>query len=291
MESIVASTFRPIALIADSHKAEPAPGLIVDRPLPGPEVDYVSPFLMIDHFGPTIVPAGRSGGLMPHPHRGFETVTLLLEGGMEHQDSAGNHGVLRPGDVQWMTAASGIVHAEYHEREFAKRGGTLQGIQLWVNLPAKHKIDPPGYQDLTASRIPQAAVMAGHARVVAGEFAGVRGPARTHTPMTVLHLKLSAGGTARIPLSPHWNALIYLIRGAVNSGDKPLRDRQMAVFANDAGEIVIDAQSESEVLLLAGEPIDEPVASWGPFVMNTPQEIMQARKDYANGRMGALAAR
>src|SRR4249919_3966145 len=155
MQTTIESTVRPIALIADSYKAEPAPGLIVDRPLPGPEVDYVSPFLMIDHFGPTPVPAGRSGGLMPHPHRGFETVTLLFEGAMEHQDSAGNHGVLRPGDVQWMTAASGILHAEYHEREFAKKGGTLQGIQLWVNLPAKHKMDPPAYQDLTANRIPQ----------------------------------------------------------------------------------------------------------------------------------------
>jgi redox-sensitive bicupin YhaK (pirin superfamily) len=291
METIVESPIRPIALIADSHKAEPAPGLIVDRPLPGPEVDYVSPFLMIDHFGPTIVPAGSSGGLMPHPHRGFETVTLLLEGAMEHQDSAGNHGVLRPGDVQWMTAASGIVHAEYHEREFAKKGGTLQGIQLWVNLPARYKMDPPGYQDLTASRIPRVEVAAGFARVVAGEYSGVRGPARTHTPMTVLHFELSAGGSARIPLPADWNALVYSIRGAASIGDVPLRDRQMAVFADQAGEIAVDAQSECEVLLLAGARIDEPVASWGPFVMNTPQEIMQARKDYASGRMGVLAAR
>ena len=291
METIFESKIRPIALIADSHKAEPAPGLIVDRPLPGPEVDYVSPFLMIDHFGPMLVPAGRSGGLMPHPHRGFETVTLLLEGGMEHQDSAGNHGVLRPGDVQWMTAASGIVHAEYHEREFARKGGTLQGIQLWVNLPAAHKMDPPGYQDLAADRIPEATVPGGVARVVAGTFGGVRGPARTHTPMTVLYLKLSAGGSARIPVAADWNALTYLIRGAATIGGTPLHDRQMAVFANDAGEVAIDAQSESELLLLAGEPIDEPVASWGPFVMNTPQEIMQARKDYASGRMGVLAAR
>ena len=291
MQTTIESTVRPIALIADSYKAEPAPGLIVDRPLPGPEVDYVSPFLMIDHFGPTPVPAGRSGGLMPHPHRGFETVTLLFEGAMEHQDSAGNHGVLRPGDVQWMTAASGILHAEYHEREFAKKGGTLQGIQLWVNLPAKHKMDPPGYQDLTASRIPQTAVPGGFARVIAGEFAGVHGPARTHTPILVLLLKLSAGGVARIPVPAQWNALTYLIQGAATIGNSPLRDRQMAVFANDAGEIVVEAQAESDVLLLAGEPIDEPVASWGPFVMNTSQEIMQARKDYASGKMGELAAK
>ena len=146
---------RPVALVATSRKAEPAPGLIVDRPLPGPEVDYVSPFLMIDHFGPTAVAAGGKGGLNPHPHRGFETVTLLFDGAMEHQDSQGNHGVLRAGDVQWMTAARGIVHAEYHEREFAQRGGTLHGIQLWVNLPARDKMNPPGYQDISSHRIPE----------------------------------------------------------------------------------------------------------------------------------------
>jgi len=282
---------RPIALVATSHKAEPAPGLIVDRPLPGPEVAYVSPFLMLDHFGPTAVAAGGKGGLNPHPHRGFETVTLLFDGAMEHQDSQGNHGVLMPGDVQWMTAARGIVHAEYHEREFARHGGTLHGIQLWVNLPARDKMNTPGYQDIASARIPGVALGAGVARVVAGEFAGTRGPARTHTPMLVMHVKLAAGGVAEVPLPAAWNALAYVVTGRARAAEALLRERQMAVFTNDAAVIELAAITDMEMLVLAGEPIDEPVVSWGPFVMNTTEQIIQARKDYASGRMGALAGR
>ena len=282
---------RQVVLVASSHKAEPAPGLTVDRPLPGPEVDYVSPFLMIDHFGPTTVAAGGKGGLNPHPHRGFETVTLLFDGGMEHQDSQGNHGVLRAGDVQWMTAARGIVHAEYHEREFAQRGGTLHGIQLWVNLPARDKMNLPGYQDITSSRIPEVRLDAGVARVVAGEFRGVRGPARTHTPMLVMHVKLAADGAAEVVVPGAWNALAYVISGRARASDAVLRERQMAVFGNDAARIELAAITDTDVLVLAGEPIDEPVVSWGPFVMNTTDQIIQARKDYASGQMGVLAGR
>ncbi len=227
----------------------------------------------------------------PHPHRGFETVTLLFEGGLEHHDSLGNHGVLRPGDVQWMTAAGGIVHAEYHEREFAKRGGTLQGIQLWVNLPARHKMDAPGYQDITASRIPEVALDGGAARVIAGEFRGVSGPARTHTPMLVMHLKLTADASVRVPLPADWNALAYVIRGSARAADAPLKNRHMAVFGNDAPVVELSAIAKSDVLLLAGAPIDEPVVSWGPFVMNTAEQINQARTDYMSGRMGVLAER
>jgi hypothetical protein len=282
---------RRVALLATSRKAEPAPGLIVDRPLPGPEVDYVSPFLMIDHFGPTVVAAGGKGGLNPHPHRGFETVTLLFDGAMEHQDSQGNHGVLRAGDVQWMTAAGGIVHAEYHEREFAQRGGILHGIQPWVNLPAGDKMNAPGYQDIPSARIPQVALDGGSARVVAGVFQGVQGPAHTHTPMLVLHAKLAAGGVARVAVPGAWNALAYLISGRVQAVDAALAARQMAVFANGAALVELSVITDADVLLLAGEPIDEPVVSWGPFVMNTTEQIIQARKDYASGRMGTLAGR
>ena len=282
---------RSVALLASSHKAEPAPGLIVDRPLPGPEVEYVSPFLMIDHFGPTTIVAGGKGGLNPHPHRGFETVTFLFDGAMEHQDSQGNHGLLRAGDVQWMTAARGIVHAEYHEREFAQRGGTLHGIQLWVNLPARYKMVQPGYQDIASARIPEVRLDAGIARVVAGEFESVRGPARTHTPMLVMHVKLAAGGTADVVVPEAWNALAYVIRGRARASDAALEARQMAVFDNDASLIELVAITDADVLLLAGEPIDEPVVSWGPFVMNTTEQIIQARKDYASGRMGVLAGR
>jgi redox-sensitive bicupin YhaK (pirin superfamily) len=282
---------RPVALVATSHKAEPAPGLIVDRPLPGPEVDYVSPFLMIDHFGPTVVVPGNNGGLNPHPHRGFETVTLLFDGAMEHQDSEGNHGVLRPGDVQWMTAARGIVHAEYHEREFARRGGALHGVQLWVNLPARDKMRAPGYQDIASHRIPEVKLGTGVARVIAGDFQGVRGPARTHTSMLVMLVRLAAGGVAKVPVPAAWNALVYVIDGRARSADVVLRERQMAVFGDGASVVELDAIGNADVLVLAGEPIDEPVVSWGPFVMNTAEQIIQARKDYASGGMGALAGR
>ena len=282
---------RTVSVVASSHKAEPAPGLVVDRPLPGPEADYVSPFLMIDHFGPTPVSAGSNGGLNPHPHRGFETVTFLLEGALEHHDSLGNHGLLRSGDVQWMTAARGIVHAEYHEREFAKQGGALHGIQLWVNLPARDKMNPPGYQDIAANRIPEVRLEAGVVRVVAGELDGVRGPARTHTPMLVAHARLRAGAILRTSVPAAWNALAYVIQGRAHVGDIELSERRMAVFANDSPLIEIAATSDAGVLLLAGEPIDEPVASWGPFVMNTREQILQARNDYLSGRMGTLAER
>jgi quercetin 2,3-dioxygenase len=291
MNAVTEKLARAVALVADSYKAEPAPGLVVDRPLPGPKVDYVSPFLMIDHFGPLQVAPGGAGGLNPHPHRGFETVTLVFEGGLEHHDSLGNHGVLLPGDVQWMTAAGGIVHAEYHEREFAKRGGTLQGIQLWVNLPAKHKLDVPGYQDIAATRIPQAALDGGVARVIAGTFAGVTGPARTHTPMLVAQFKLSAGARVRVPLVDGWNALAYVIDGSVRAGETRLEPRQMAVFGGEGPLVELGAITDADVLLLAGAPIDEPVVSWGPFVMNTVEQIVHARSDFLAGRMGVLAER
>jgi redox-sensitive bicupin YhaK (pirin superfamily) len=290
-ETTMIETPRSVSLVATSQKAEPAPGLIVDRPLPGPEVDYVSPFLMIDHFGPTVVAPGGNGGLNPHPHRGFETVTLLFDGAMEHQDSQGNHGVLRAGDVQWMTAARGIVHAEYHEREFAQRGGTLHGIQLWVNLRARDKMNRPAYQDIPSHRIPEVGLDAGAARIIAGDFQGVRGPAQTHTPMLVMQIRLVAGGIVEVPVPAAWNALAYVISGRVQSSDVVLRERQMAVFGDGASVIELNTAADTEVLVLAGEPIDEPVVSWGPFVMNTTEQIIQARKDYASGRMGTLAGR
>jgi redox-sensitive bicupin YhaK (pirin superfamily) len=190
-----------------------------------------------------------------------------------------------------MTAAGGIVHAEYHEREFARRGGTLHGIQLWVNLPARDKMNPPGYQDIPSHRIPEVSLDAGVARIVAGDFQGVRGPARTHTPMLVMHVKLAAGGVAEVQVPGAWNALAYVITGRARASDAVLRERQMAVFGNGASVIELAAIADTDVLVLAGEPIDEAVVSWGPFVMSTTEEIVQARKDYASGRMGALAGR
>ena len=183
------------------------------------------------------------------------------------------------------------MHAEYHEREFAQRGGTLHGIQLWVNLRARDKMNRPAYQDIPSHRILEVGLDAGAARIIAGDFQGVRGPAQTHTPMLVMQIRLVAGGIVEVPVPATWNALAYVISGRVQSSDVVLRERQMAVYGDGASVIELDAAADTEVLVLAGEPIDEPVVSWGPFVMSTAEEIIQARKDYASGRMGALAAR
>ncbi|HEU5284769.1 MAG TPA: pirin family protein [Burkholderiales bacterium] len=285
------TALREVKLIAPAHKAQPAPGLIVDRPFPGPALDHLDPFLMLDHFGPEPIRPGEAGGLNPHPHRGFETVTIMLEGSMEHHDSQGNRGVIRPGGVQWMTAARGIVHAEYRGQELVQRGGTLHGVQLWVNLPRRFKMNPPGYQDLDPERIAEVPVSGGAVRAIAGEYGGVAGPARTFTPLAVLHLRLDTAGKAGIPVAAQWNAGAYLIRGAVRVNGRPLREREMAVFAQAEGDIEVAADAPSDVLVLAGQPIAEPVVSWGPFVMNTREEIVAAQRDYALGRMGSLPER
>jgi redox-sensitive bicupin YhaK (pirin superfamily) len=214
----------------------------------------------------------------------------MLEGGMEHHDSQGNRGVIRPGDVQWMTAARGIVHAEYRERELVRHGGRLHGIQLWVNLPHRYKMHEPGYQDLGAGRIPSVEVTGGTVRVIAGEYGGVRGPARTFTPLALLHVVLRAGGEAGIPLAAEWNAGAYVISGRVQAAGRTVEERCLAVLKPGGRAVLLQAQSDAQVLVLAGEPIGEPVVSWGPFVMTTREEIMQAQRDYALGRMGVLDA-
>lgn len=285
------ATDRRAARVLRSSPAEPAPGLAVMRPLPGPDIDRLGPFLLLDHFGPKQVAPGDYGGLNPHPHRGFETVTLILEGAMEHLDSSGGHGVIRPGGVQWMTAASGIVHAEYHEREFARIGGTLHGIQLWVNLPARFKMVPPEYQDLPAERIPIVVTGGARVRVISGELLGAHGPARTYTPVTLAHLTMTEGAHVRLPLPTQQAAGIYAIRGSGTAGGRPFRAMTLIEFENAGDTIALSATEPADLLLLAGEPIDEPVVAWGPFVMNTAEEIVQARKDFAAGRMGTLDPR
>ncbi len=267
----------------------------------------ISPFLMIDHFGPTPVAAGSSGGLNPHPHRGFETVTLLFEGVMEHQDSAGHRGLIRLDGVQWMTAGSGVLHAEYHEAEFARRGGQLHGIQLWVNLPPQYKMTTPGYQDLSPERLTCIDAATGvRLWLIAGEAFGQQGPARTHSPMLVARACLQPGARLALPLPSGWNALAYCIQGAVFTtaaepdgqadASAPLPARHMVQFADDGegivlravGDTVTAAEAPTEVLILAGAPVEGPVVSWGPFVMGSREEILQAQQDYLAGRMGRL---
>ena len=250
-----------------------------------------SPFLLLDHAAPTeFKPAERPRGVGEHPHRGFETVTIAYQGEIEHRDSGGNAGRIGPGDVQWMTAASGVVHEEFHGRDFTKRGGTLEMVQLWVNLPARFKMSKPAYQDLLSKEIPVVEIPGGSVRVIAGEFRGAKGPARTFTPLDLWDIRLQAGSTLEVPTPDGHTAILLNLRGAVKlGGTASLGEGELARFERKGGPIGIDASTDSRLLLLSGEPIDEPVVGYGPFVMNTQAEIRQAITDFQAGRMGRLS--
>lgn len=252
----------------------------------------VSPFLLLDYAGPArFEPAAQPRGVGEHPHRGFETVTIVYQGEVEHRDSTGSGGLIGPGDVQWMTAASGILHDEFHSKAFTESGGTLEMVQLWVNLPAARKMAPPGYQTLLNADIPLVPLPddAGSVRIIAGEFAGLRGPARTFTPMNVWDLRLNAGGTGRISVPEHWTTVLVVLHGNVQvNGSEIAREAQMVLLEQDGTDIVIEANNDAVVLLLNGEPIDEPLAGYGPFVMNTNAEIRQAINDFNSGRFGRI---
>ena len=252
----------------------------------------LSPFLLLDYAAPaTFKPSDVPKGVGEHPHRGFETVTIAYQGEIEHRDSGGNRGRIGPGDVQWMTAASGVVHEEKHGREFTKQGGTLEMVQLWVNLPARFKMSKPAYQDLLAKQIPVVDVPGGSVRVIAGEFQGVKGPARTFTPVNLWDLRLQAGAVLGASMSDGHTAALLNMRGAAKlGGATSLNEGELAIFERQGGAIAIEAVKESSLLLLSGEPIDEPVVGYGPFVMNTEAEIRQAVVDYQAGRMGSLAS-
>jgi redox-sensitive bicupin YhaK (pirin superfamily) len=257
----------------------------------GFHVRNLFPFLMLDYAGPTVFgPAAEPRGVGEHPHRGFETVTIAYQGSIAHRDSAGHSGVIHPGDVQWMTAASGIVHEEKQEKEFARQGGTLEMIQLWVNLPRAHKMSAPGYQTLQNGQIPVIDVAGGRLRVIAGEFNGVRGPARTFTPVNLVDAELQAGGRAEIDVPEGFTAAVALRKGRLllNGRDTLAGEAKIAVFDTGGRQIQIEAGEASGFLVLGGEPIREPVASYGPFVMNTQSELRQAVEDYRAGRMGHL---
>jgi redox-sensitive bicupin YhaK (pirin superfamily) len=253
----------------------------------------VSPFLLLDYGAPEeFAPSGQRRGVGEHPHRGFETVTIAYQGGVEHRDSAGNHGTIGPGDVQWMTAASGIVHEEWHEREFTRRGGTMEMAQLWVNLPAKHKMAAPAYQDIRSAQIPVVDVGTGSSvRVIAGEFRGAKGPARTFTPINVWDARLKAGGRVELDLPDGHTALLAVLRGKVSiNGGESAGPAELAILERAGTRVVLEAGEDATVLVLNGEPIDEPVVGYGPFVMNTPDEIRQAFSDFHRGRLGQARA-
>lgn len=257
--------------------------------------ETLSPFLLLDHAGPAAFePATRRRGVGEHPHRGFETVTIVYEGEVEHRDSTGAGGRIGPGDVQWMTAASGILHEEFHSDAFTRRGGTLEMVQLWVNLPAKDKMSTPGYQTLLDAQIPRVGLPgdAGSLRVIAGDYAGHRGPARTFTPIEVWDVRLGAGKRATFELPEGHTAALVVLRGTVRVNDGAIaREAQLVAFDRAGTTIALAADADATVLLLAGEPIAEPIAGYGPFVMNTPAEIEQAIADFNGGRFGRIGAR
>lgn len=251
----------------------------------------MSPFLMLDYAGPAeFPPTTERKGVGSHPHRGFETVTIVYKGEVAHKDSTGQGGVIGPGDVQWMTAGSGILHEEFHAEGFAKNGGTLDMVQLWVNLPANLKMTKPAYQAILDQQIPNIELKygAGFARIIAGDFDGHRGPAHTFTPMNVIDLKLRKG-KATIATHEGWNTSLIVLKGAVEAGDGVVaKDAQMLMFSSQGQDIQLNTLEDSIALLLSGEPIDEPIVGYGPFVMNTKEEITQAMQDFNSGSFGKI---
>jgi redox-sensitive bicupin YhaK (pirin superfamily) len=259
---------------------------------PGGDPAVQSPFLLLDHAARRrFEPATEKRGVGEHPHRGFETVTFAYRGEVDHRDSAGGGGRIGPGDVQWMTAGSGLVHEEFHSQHFTEQGGDFEMVQLWVNLPARAKMTKPGYQPLLDAQFPRVKLGAAKARVVAGTLNGEQGPAHTHTPITVFDLEFLEDGSADFELPSGWNSMLLTLEGDLRVGaeDRRITPGQMAVLdRNGAGKVLLRGQKGSRMLVLSGEPIDEPVASYGPFVMNTRDEIMQAMRDYQTGKMGHL---
>ncbi len=253
----------------------------------------ISPFLMLDHAGPfEFAPAEKSRGVGQHPHRGFETVTIVYQGELEHRDSTGAGGRIGPGDVQWMTAGAGIVHEEFHSRDFTNKGGMLEMAQLWVNLPARDKSAPAAYQTLLSGDIPDVALPddAGRLRVVAGHYLKHQGPASTFTAMNVWDVRLRAGGAVDLPAPHGHNTLLVVLDGTVQvNADEIVRKGAVAALEADGEGLRVEANTDAKLLLLSGEPLDEPVVGYGPFVMNSREEIEQAFADFRAGKYGAVA--
>lgn len=253
----------------------------------------ISPFLLFDYAGPMeFSPTEQRHGVGEHPHRGFETVTIVYSGEVEHRDSSGAGGKIGPGDVQWMTAASGLVHEEFHGRDFARHGGILEMVQLWVNLPARDKMSPPRYQSILNCQIPAIDLPnhQGKVRVIAGEFHGIAGPARTFTPINVWDLRLTGNQPIDVAVPDGYNTLLAVLKGSVRvNGSEIIDTAEVGLFERPGDYISIDSAPDTIALLLCGEPIDEPIVGSGPFVMNTAEEIRQAMTDYQSGKMGKIA--
>jgi quercetin 2,3-dioxygenase len=283
-------TTRSITQLVHATPQLEGEGMIVTRPFPTARLDHLDPFLLLDRMGPATHGPGEAKGAPDHPHRGFETVTYVLEGAMEHGDSQGNRGRIGAGDVQWMTAGSGVVHSEMPAEEIRRNGGRMHGFQLWVNLPRRDKMMKPRYQELRAAEIPTATSADGKVTVtvIAGESFGTRATIDTRTPIIYLHVRLASGTHFRQAVPATYNAFAFLIGGEATFGDRLARENDMVLFDRDGDEVAVDSESGAELLLIAGVPLNEPVARYGPFVMNTTGEIRQAMIDYQSGRFGEI---
>ncbi|MEG4058850.1 MULTISPECIES: pirin family protein [unclassified Microcoleus] len=296
--TVPTQTSRTVAGVINSVETLEGARFLVRRPFPKSSFSEFDPFLLLDELGPINLKPGQAKGAPDHPHRGFETVSYVLDGWLEHKDSAGHAGLLNPGDVQWMTAGAGVVHSEMPESMFTQTGGRLHGIQLWVNLPQRDKMMPPRYQEIPAAHIPVAQTEDGSVtvRVIAGEALGAKAVIQTRTPITYLHFTLQPGATMIQPVPKEYNAFVYVLEGSGLFGTEPAPgdDGQMVLFSQDGEDVVIsnpaDAQRPLDLLLIAGVPLNEPVVRYGPFVMNTEAEITQAINDYQEGRMGRIYA-
>jgi quercetin 2,3-dioxygenase len=268
-----------------AQRAVEGDGFVVRRPFPTPSLSYIDPFLLLDHFGPVEFAPGEGTGTPWHPHRGFETVTYLLEGDSEHRDSMGNHGFLHAGDTQWMTAGSGVLHKEGPSAAAQQSGGRTHGLQLWVNLPSSLKMTPPEYQDIRAAENAGEQRDGATVRVIAGDLFGLSGPGRTHTPISYAHVTLDSGASVSTAVPDGHVVLVYSLTGAVRVADTQVDEGILAVVDGDRLTVAGVAPS-SEIIVLTGQPIGEPVARYGPFVMNTEDEIRQAFVDFDHGRFG-----
>ncbi|MEJ6637055.1 MAG: pirin family protein [Crocinitomicaceae bacterium] len=265
-------------------------GHLLDQPLPVQGVEMIDPFLLIHHWNEPLAKGGRQSelGVGPHPHRGFSPVTFIFKGSVRHQDSIGNTAVISSGGTQWMHAGNGIVHSERPGIELVKNGGEQEFIQFWVNTPAKYKMEAPYYLPITAEDTPEIKTEKSTIGVVAGEFETLKGPAKTYSPQTLLRGEAQAGAILNLSFPPNYNVLLYLLDGSLSVDGKKARVKDLIWFNNDGEGINIHIEEQTRFIVLSGEPINEPVASYGPFVMNTQQELQQAVNDFQNGSMGDL---
>lgn len=281
---------REVTKIVTAHRQREGGGFIVRRPFPSAGFRHADPFLLLDEMGPVEYGPGEAIGAPDHPHRGFETVTYVLEGEMEHEDSAGHRGRLGAGDVQWMTAGRGIVHSEMPSPAMRQRGDRMHGFQIWVNLPSRDKLTPPRYQEIPRATIPRAATPDGCAvvHVIAGEALGAKAVIETRTPIGYLHWIFSPGASVDVPVPADHAAYVYVFEGAVRVAGREVKEGQLAILG-DGNRVQLEAGERAQALLLTGVPLREPVVQYGPFVMNTEKEIVQAIEDYQAGRLGEIA--